>query len=154
MTEYHRDHFRAELLLQLPDDFVIGPNYSNALAASALDPDPVPEYDRDALAEWILGQVDSALEATIPESEIGRVATLAGAAGTLKASVEFASYLDQLAAILKRGHTLASQNDLARTIGVESLRLKQLAAELVNNVPGLIPTSQPEVSLVLPGQNG
>lgn len=146
MTDFDRDRFRAELILQLPD------------AGWTEDDEPGefqhvdPEYSRDALAAWILEQVD--LAAATPDAQLSRVVELAGAASTLKASVEFARYLSQLAAVLRRGHTLASQTDLARTIEAESARLTGLASQLVAAYPSLLQVEAPERTLVVPGENG
>lgn len=137
MTDFARDRFRAELLLQLPDNS---------------DPLQFDEYDRDALAAWILEQVD--LAAATPDEQLARVVEMAGAASTLKASVEFARYAAQVAAVLRRGHTLASQTDLARTIEQEAARLQGLAAQLINAYPELLQVEAPETALVVPGQNG
>lgn len=146
MTDFQRDRFRTELLLQLPD------------AGWTEDDEPGefqhvdPEYDRDALAAWILEQVD--LAAATPDEQLGRVVEMAGAASTLKAFVEFARYLGQLAAVLRRGHTLASQTDLARTIEAEASRLQQASTQLITAYPELLQVEAPERTLVVPGQNG
>lgn len=145
MTTFNRAHFRAELTLQLPD------------AGWQEDDEPGefqhvdPDYDRDALAAWILQQVD--LAAALPDEEMGRVVELAGAASTVKASIEFARYLAQLAAVLRQGHTLASQHDLARTIEAEAARLQGMSAQIITAYPSLLQVETPERALVVPGQS-
>lgn len=136
MTDFDLDRFRTELILQLPD----------------LAPINAGEYDRDALAGWVLEQV--AIAQATPDDQLGRVVEMAGAASALKASAEFARYLVQLAAVLRRGHTLASQHDLARTIEVESSRLQTLCTQLLSAYPELLAVETPERTLVVPGQNG
>lgn len=147
--DFNRDRFRAELLLQLPDvaSFVHRTELGQPTVTYG-DPD----YDRDALAAWILEQVD--LAAATPDEQLGRVVELAGAASTLKASAEFARYCSQLAAVLRRGHTLASQTDLARTIEVEASRLTGIAAQLIAAYPSLLQVEAPDRALVVPGENG
>lgn len=145
-------HFRTELILQLPDGgwheglkepFAGGPGYSQQ---------DDHRYDRDALAAWVLEQV--ALAQATPDDQLGRVVEMAGAASTLKASAEFARYIGQLAAVLRRGHTLASQHDLARTIEQEASRLQELCSQLIAAYPELLAVETPERGLVVPGQNG
>lgn len=147
MTDFNADRFRAELLLQLPD---AGWIEEDGPAGEFQHVDPA--YDRDALAGWVLEQV--ALAQMTPDDQLGRVVEMAGAASTLKASAEFASYIGQLAAVLRQGHTLASQHDLARTISVEASRLQTLCAQLIQAYPELLAVETPDRALVVPGQNG
>lgn len=137
MTDFDLARFRTELVLQLPDVSDVGVTFA---------------YDRDALAGWVLEQV--ALAQATPDDQLGRVVEMAGAASTLKASAEFARYIGQLAAVLRRGHTLASQHDLARTIELESSRLQELCSQLLAAYPELLAVETPERTLVIPGQNG
>lgn len=147
MNDFNPDHFRAELLLQLPDTAW---TEEDGPAGEFQHVDP--EYNPDALADWILEQV--ALAQATPDDQLGRVVEMAGAASTLKASAEFARYLAQLAAVLRQGHTLASQHDLARTISVEATRLQTLSSQLITAYPELLAVETPERALVIPGQNG
>lgn len=148
MTDFDRSRFRAELILQLPDVA----HFQHKAGPNAIATYGDPDYDRDALAAWILEQVDAA--SVTPDEELSRVVELAGAGATVKAMVEFSSYLTQLAAVLRRGHTLASQHDLARTITVEAGKLQGIAAEILTNYPALVQVGEREPGLVLPGQNG
>jgi hypothetical protein len=145
MTDFDRARFRTELLLQLPAE--------DPSAVDGAYPDVSGmEYTPEALAAWILEQVD--LAAATPDEQLGRVVEMAGAASTLKAFVEFARYLGQLGAVLRQGHTLASQTDLARTIEAEASRLQQASTQLVTAYPELLQVEAPETRLVVPGQNG
>ncbi len=145
MTDFDLDRFRTELILQLP--------HEDPSAVDGSYPDfSGMEYTPEALAGWVLEQV--ALAQATPDDQLGRVVEMAGAASALKASAEFARYLVQLAAVLRRGHTLASQHDLARTIEVESSRLQTLCTQLLSAYPELLAVETPERTLVVPGQNG
>ena len=142
-------HFRTELILQLPD---VGAHKLHGVVHEG-DGELVDlAYDRDAFAGWVLEQV--ALAQATPDDQLGRVVEMAGAASTLKASAEFARYIGQLAAVLRRGHTLASQHDLARTIEQEASRLQELCSQLIAAYPELLAVETPERGLVVPGQNG
>lgn len=147
MTDFDLARFRTELILQLPDTA-----WSEEDGPAGEFQHVDPEYNPEALAEWVLEQV--ALAQMTPDDQLGRVVEMAGAASTLKASAEFARYIAQLAAVLRRGHTLASQHDLARTIELESSRLQSLCAQLLEGYPELLAVETPERALVIPGQNG
>lgn len=152
------DRIRAEALLQLPD-------FGTVLDTIEPDDDGFDmahfdhDYDRDALAAWIVDVVTAqataayaaglAAATTAEETEFARVAEMATAAGDAQASGEFASYLGQLAAVLRQGHTLASQHDLARTLDVEAAKLTARVAATLQAYPALAVAARTP-SLVLP----
>lgn len=163
------DRLRAEILLHLPDrgyrydvppgDVAGIPDVAGALAA---DIDTVTiewDYDRDALAAWILDVVSAQSRAAYAaglaaaegadEAEFARVAEMATAAGDAQASGEFAGYLGQLSAVLRKGHTLAAQHDLARTLDVEAAKLHARVAATLQAFPALAAAARTP-SLVLP----
>lgn len=151
MTDFDRSRFRAELILALPDGgWHEGPKAT--FPGGYHQEDDTTSYDRDALAAWILEQVDAAAET--PDSALSRIVEHASAASTIKAMVEFSTYLTALADVLRRGHTLASQHDLARTITAEAAKLQGVAGSLLIAYPNLVDVEKPEPKLVLPGENG
>lgn len=145
------DRIRAEALLLLPD---CGHHDRIGIDAS-VDPD----YDRDALAAWFVDvvtrQASAAYAAGLAaaegadEAEFARVAEMATAAGNAAASGAFADYLGQLSAVLRQGHTLAAQHDLARTIDNQAAKLHAQIADTLNAYPALRQAAQTP-ALVLP----
>lgn len=154
-----RDRLRAELLAQLPElALTIDRTPDPAGLVSDIDPDldlydqvtPDTDYNPRALAEWILAQFDA--EHLVVDQEQTRAIEMSGAAGVISASAEFMSYLAQLAAVLKQGHSLAGLWDLARSIHLEVNRLQQLVAELLVHYPELqhLDAGAPKTGLVTP----
>lgn len=152
------DRIRAEALVLLPDagTFHVGPR---DIGAGIRAVDDFLDYDRDALAAWIVDVVTAqataayaaglAAATTAEETEFARVAEMATAAGDAQASGEFAGYLGQLSAVLRQGHTLASQHDLARTLDVEAAKLTARVAATLQAYPALAAAARTP-SLVLP----
>ncbi len=151
-----RNRLRAELLLQLPTVDDIVPRRVTGIS----DPEAIIEvpaafdgpYEPQALADWILTELDA--EHEIVTGEQVRAIEISGAAGVVSASGEFMSYLIQLAEVLKQGHSIAGQWDLARTIHAEANRLQQLVAELLVGYPELqrMGAETPKPGLVLRGE--
>lgn len=144
-----RDRLRAELLLHLPtvDDIVtVDMGHGTTLSRFST------HYEPEALAAWILTEFDA--EHDIVDAEQVRAIEISGAAGVVSASGEFMSYLIQLAEVLKQGHSIAGQWDLARTIHAEAGRLQQLVAELLVGYPELqrMGAETPKPGLVLRGE--
>jgi hypothetical protein len=140
-----RTAFRAELLLHLPElgrTRVPGGTGADGIQTRGYISNDV-DYDPDALAAWILERVDGMLVDETARAVAGFEGMDAGmveistAAATFSACAEFASYLGQVAAVLRQGHSLASQWDLARTIDVEKDRLLGVVGALVNQFPML-----------------
>lgn len=152
------DRIRAEALLLLPDAGAL--HYSpRDLGETPRAIDDDPNYDRDALAAWIVDVVTRQASAAyaaglaaaegVDEAEFARVAEMATAAGNASASGEFADYLGQLSAVLRQGHTLAAQHDLARTLDTEAAKLHARIADTLNAFPALREAARTP-ALVLP----
>lgn len=154
MTEpFNADHFRAELLLQMPD---VGACYSRPEATHGVNHD----YDRDALAAWIVDQMALAATAAVDETNagldarFGAIAERAGAAGVINAAGEFSTYLRKLGVVLRRGLSLSDAYDLARTCEAEAARLEGMATGLLSAYPDLAVKDAPNKTLARLGDEG
>lgn len=148
---FARDQFRVELLLHLPQlGMHVHPatnkdgNPSEVFPTLDLNDGILPDvdYDLEALAAWILGEFDrldynAAAAVAAAEHASAEVIEMATGAALISSSLEFASYLEQLADALKQNLGISQQWDLARSIGDEEGRLIQLASQLVARYPAL-----------------
>lgn len=147
---HNSERFRAELLLQLPQ-------YALRVEPAS-DPAGVPseefpgldlydqvqhdrDYDPEALAAWILEGVAEAYGAGVVDGESGPMmqsaAEVAAAAGRLEVYASVLPFVEQLAAVLKQGQTIAAQWDLARNLEQEAAKMRTAVAALVNAYPAL-----------------
>lgn len=136
------ERFRAELLLQLPtaalrEKGYAERDYDEQQGTLVADPD----YNPEALAAWILQNVSEAYAAGVVDGESGAIvqsaAEIGTAAGRLEIMADVVPYLEQVAAALKQGHSLASQWDLARTIGAQADSMRTAATALIAKYPAL-----------------
>lgn len=146
-----RDEFRVQLALLLPDrgQIVIPPSVDAPATPGPLSyaqHRPDHDYDPAALAEWILSEVDglvgealrdAAADVQSIEESQAAVVELATASATFSSVAEWARYLAQLEAVVRRGLTLSQSYDLSRTMREELDRVHQLLSALVARFPAL-----------------
>lgn len=143
-----REQFRVELLLQLPAfagqettaDASTLPSGSRLLVEDL-------DYNQEALAAWILEQVDrlvgldafsiATAEAEALEQAQAEMIQLAGASSTFSAMAEWHSFLSKLHPILRRNMAIAEQWDLARTLEAEAARVQGVLLALIDRFPQL-----------------
>lgn len=128
---------RAEVLLQLPGREAMLPD-----SAAWSDPD----YDPEALADWIVAQVAGARRAAVLEAvgdvdalELSQAAIveLAAAHATFVELAGQAQRLEQVRAIVRRGLTLSQSYDLANTLEAEVAALRTRLAGILSKYPEL-----------------